>query len=140
MPEESRTSDMLAAYRRAIEAFARDEIGGAMWMFRPDGVLDMSPLGIGVFEGREAARGCWEDVRSSYEDFEQVIEEMRDLGNGVGFGVVASRGRLPGSAGWVELRYANVWIWREGLTERITYYTDINDARATAERLAEERG
>ena len=99
----------------------------------------MSPLGIGVFEGREAALGCWVDVRGSYEDFEQVIEEICDLGNGVGFGVVFARGRLPGSAGWIELRYANVWIWTEGLTERITYYTDINEARAAAERLAEER-
>jgi ketosteroid isomerase-like protein len=112
----------LAAFRRSVEAFARGDIDAAVASAWPEG-----------------ARACYEDVRDSYEDFEQVIEELCDLGNGVGFAVVAARGRLPGSASRVELRYANVAIWREGL-ERITYYTDIAEARATAERLAEERG
>jgi ketosteroid isomerase-like protein len=110
-------------FRRSVENFARGDIDSAVASAWP-----------------EAARGFYEDVRGSYEDFEQVIEELRDLGNGVGFAVVAARGRLPGCAGRVELRYANVAIFREGLVERITYYTDIAEARAIAERLAEERG
>jgi hypothetical protein len=68
-----------------------------------------------------------------------VIEEERDLGNGVGFEVVAAYGRIRGGESRVELRYASVGIWREGLVERVTYYTDIDQARAAAERLAEER-
>jgi len=50
------------------------------------------------------------------------------------------RGRLAGSSGSVELRYAGVSTWADGLIERVTTYLDINEARAAAERLAEERG
>jgi hypothetical protein len=40
----------------------------------------------------------------------------------------------------VAFRYAAVGSWREGLAERFTVYTEIDEARAAAERLAEERG
>jgi hypothetical protein len=37
--------------------------------------------------------------------------------------------------------YGGVAIWRDGLIERFTVYaTDIDQARAAAERLAQERG
>ena len=41
--------------------------------------------------------------------------------------------------GWVELRLAIVAVWEEGLIVRGTTYTDIAEARAAAERLAESR-
>jgi hypothetical protein len=50
------------------------------------------------------------------------------------------RGRLAGSSGFVEFRYAGVSAWRDGLIEWVTTYTDVDAARAAAERLAEERG
>jgi hypothetical protein len=68
------------------------------------------------------------------------MEELRDLGNGVTFGLALMRGRLPGSAGFVEPRYAVVASWEDGLIQRITSYTDIDQARAAAKRLPEERG
>jgi ketosteroid isomerase-like protein len=139
MPEESTTVD-LAAPRRSAEAFDRGDIDGVLAMYAPDAVLDMSPVGMGVFEGREAIRSFYEDWRRSYEDFEQVVEEVRDLGNGVGFVVTAAHGRLHGSASRVELRYASVGISANGLVEHHTNYTNIDEARAVAERLAEERG
>jgi hypothetical protein len=71
---------------------------------------------------------------------EQVIEESRHLGNGVGFGAVAAHGRLRGSARRLELRYTAVGIWSDGLVEWGANYTDVEEARATAERLVEERG
>jgi hypothetical protein len=69
-----------------------------------------------------------------------VIEELRDLGNGVSFAVVAAHGRLHGSASPLDLRFAGVGIWADGLVEQHRNYTDIDQARAAAERLAEERG
>ena len=93
-----------------------------------------------MFEGREAIRGFFEDWAISYDDFEQALEEVSDLGNGVTFGVFLMRGRLAGSSGSVELRYAGVSTWADGLIERVTTYLDINEARAAAERLAQERG
>ena len=38
---------------------------------------------------------------------------------------------------WVQLRYPAVVTWRDRLIERITVYSDIAEARAAAERLAE---
>jgi hypothetical protein len=38
------------------------------------------------------------------------------------------------------MRYAQVNDRRDGLIARETLYTDIDEARAAAERLAEERG
>ena len=105
-----------------------------------DAALDTSPVGMGVFEGREAIRGFYEDWFGSYEDFEQVIEEACDLGCDVGLAVYLQRGRPAGSSRFVELRYAGVGIWRDGLIERLKLYTDVDEARAVAERLAQERG
>jgi hypothetical protein len=75
-----------------------------------------------------------------YEDSEQRVEELRDLGNGVTFGLALMRGRLPGSAGFVELRLPVVATWVDGLIQRITSYAGIDQAHAAAKRLAEERG
>jgi hypothetical protein len=58
----------------------------------------------------------------------------------VTFFVAFQRGTPTGSSGSVELGYATVSTWNDGLVERSTHYTDIDEARAAAERLAEERG
>jgi ketosteroid isomerase-like protein len=110
-----------------------------MSLHADEAVYDMSPMGLGVLEGQAAIRGLYEDWRSSYEAFEAELEELRDLGHGVTFSVVVNRGRLHGSAHWIELRYASVGIWAGGLIERGISYTDVDEARAAAERLAQER-
>ncbi len=76
----------------------------------------------------------------SYEEYEFEAEEILDLGNGVGFRVLVQKGRPVGSSGEVQLRYGTVSVWEDGKIARITNYTDIDEARAAAERLAEERG
>ena len=65
---------------------------------------------------------------------------MLDLGNEVAFAVIVQRARLTGSAAEVRMRYASVNSQAEGLFDRITNYLDIDEARAAAERLAQERG
>src|SRR5207248_4133934 len=47
--------------------------------------------------------------------------------------------RLVGGSGEVRLRYAAVGVWADGLVVRVTNYTDVDEARAAAERLAESR-
>jgi ketosteroid isomerase-like protein len=125
-------------HRRIVEAFNRHDFEGAFAAYGPDAVWDMSPMGMGVFEGREAVLGFFEDWLDPYEDFEQVMEEFHDLG-GVTFGVLLQHARPRGSSGVVALHYAVVGTWRDGLVERFTLYSDIDEARAVAERLAEER-
>jgi ketosteroid isomerase-like protein len=139
---ESTTPDLEEdAHRRGIAAVGRRDFDEAPTVLTPDAVFDMSPMGGGVFEGRDAVRGLLEDWVAAYEDYEHVIEELRVLRNGVTYAILHQRGRLMGSSGFVELRYAAVAIWRDGLIERFTVYaTDIDEARAAAERLAQERG
>jgi hypothetical protein len=47
---------------------------------------------------------------------------------------------LGGSAGEVRQRGAFIYEVTAGLVVRVTAYTDIDEARAAAERLAESRG
>jgi ketosteroid isomerase-like protein len=82
----------------------------------------------------------FEDWWHSYEDIEQVIEEFLDLGGGVAFVVGVMRGQLSGSGGFLEQRYGSVTVWEDGLVECVRIYGDLDEARAAAERLAEERG
>jgi ketosteroid isomerase-like protein len=141
MAEESTMPDPEETFRGSREALRRGNLDGAVAMYAPDAVWDVSLLGLeGVFEGREAIRGALEDLMASYEDQEAGGEEFRDLGSGVTFVVFRLRGRLRGSTRFVESRMASVATWANGLIERNTTYLDIDQARAAAERLAQERG
>lgn len=134
------TPNLEEAIRRLVEAGNRRDYDGALAMYSPNAVVDNSPVGTGSFEGREAIRRFFEDWTAAYEDFEQTAEEVRDLGNGVTFGLFFLRGRLAASSAFVEFRYAGVSIWTDRLIERVTTYIDIDEAREAAERLVKERG
>jgi ketosteroid isomerase-like protein len=142
MSEEATTPDLEEAVRRAAAAFVRRDFEAMVARYSPDVVFDGSAFGGEVFEGREAVRGFLEDWAGAFEPNEHgwEYEDFRDLGKGVTFDVIVQRARPTGSSGFVEFRYASVITWIDSLIERITFYTDIDQARAAAERLAEERG
>jgi len=139
MAEESTSPDLVELVRRSVEAADKLDLDARMTFYKPDAVWDASPMGIGTFEGQAAMRAFWEDWLSSYEGWQLQTVEVQDLGNGVTFAVLDQRGRLVGSSGEIELRYAAVTEWEDGKIARITNYTDIDEARAAAERLAQER-
>ena len=136
MSEESPTPDLLALARRSINAESIDE---AVSFYAHDGVWDASPWGMGEFEGQAAIRAFFEDWSGSYDGLDWVVEEIRDLGNGVTFAVILQKAIVVGSSASAQLRYASVAEWRDWLIVRKTTYTDIDEARAAAERLAAER-
>jgi ketosteroid isomerase-like protein len=140
MSEESTTPDLVELTRRGYESFSRRDVDALLSVFAPDAVLDMSPAGLGRYEGLAAIRGVFEDWIGAYEEFEFEPEQIRDLGNGVVFAVARQTARPVGSTGYVQMHQGNVFIWVEGLIERNTHYTDIDEGRAAAERLAESRG
>jgi ketosteroid isomerase-like protein len=109
-----------------------------MSFYTPDAVWDMSVLGMGMFHGRAATRKFLEDWLGAFVDWEQDIEEVRDLGNGVTLAVFLQRGKPAGASGVVQLRYAAVARWDGEFIQHQTNYTDLEQARAAAERLAEE--
>ena len=139
MPDESTTPDLVELVRRLVEALNRLDFDTAMSFYAPDAVWEGRASGM-TFEGRTATRGFWEDMTVAYEEFEVQRQETLDLGNGVAFGVTRASGRPVGSTGRVENRVVSVAVWEEGLIVRATGYTDADEARAAAERLAKERG
>jgi hypothetical protein len=111
-----------------------------MALYAPSAVWDMSRGGPRVIDGRAERRAFFEEWLDAYEEDEQEVEELQDLGNGVTFAVFIQRGRPAGSSsGWVEFRDARVLLWTGGLVERVNTFLDIDEGRAAAERLAEER-
>ena len=137
MSEESTTPDLVELSRRALDATNRRDFDAVASFYAPDAVYRGTE--IGTFEGAGAIRGLLEDFLGSYEEFQAERQEIIDLGNGVTFAVTIFKGRLVGSNGELQLRFPSVTTWTEGLIERQTDYMDIAEARAAAERLAEER-
>ena len=137
MPEESTTSDLVELVRRQFEAGNRRDLDAVTNSFAPDAVMDGRALGD-HFEGRAAIRSFIEDWFGAYEELEFGLEEVRALGKGVVLAVVTQNGRPVGSAGHVRQREGWVYVWVGGLVAQLTIF-DIDEARAAAESLAQER-
>jgi ketosteroid isomerase-like protein len=140
MPEESATPDLVELTRQAIEAVGRRDPDIGMSMYGPDSVWDVSAMGMGVYTGVDAIRLEMESWLGAFEDVEVEIEEIHDLGNETTFSVVAHSGRPLGSSGKVHMRFASITQWSDQIVVRVTAYTDIDEARAAAERLSQEQG
>jgi ketosteroid isomerase-like protein len=139
MSEESTTPDLVELTRRQFEAANRRDMDAVMSRFRSDGVYDISPSGLGTFEGQTAVRGFVKDWWDAFEELALEPEDVLDLGHGIVLVVVCQTGRPANSAGHLRRREAYVLEWVEDMTRRVTVYTDIEEGRAAAERLAAER-
>jgi ketosteroid isomerase-like protein len=139
MTEESTTPDLEELVRTSLEALNRHDLDAALRFYAPDCVVEQE---TGTHEGVSAIRAFLEEWSGFFEEIEWESEEVVDLGNGVGFGVIRMHGRPAGSSGDVQMRFASVAARTEGLVvwERHYTETDIEKARADAERLAQERG
>ena len=138
MPDESTTPDLVELGHRFLEASNRRDFEAMLSFFAPDAVWEGTGLGS-TFEGVAAIRGFWQEWFGSDEDWEIKPEEILDLGHGVTFAVARGDARPVGSTGRVRARLVLVSEWVEGMAVRVTVYYDIDEARAAAERLAEER-
>ena len=140
MAEESTTPDPVARTRRAWETADAADFDGMMSHFGSHPIWDMSSMGLGVYQGVTAVRRFFEDWRGAYEEHATEPEEIVEASDGVTFAVFLQKGRPVGSVGQVTIRYPAVLSWTRGLVKRVTIYTDVDEARAAAERLARERG
>jgi ketosteroid isomerase-like protein len=139
MPEESATRDLVGRVHEVFAALNSSDFDALASLCAPDAVYESVAMGA-TFEGVAAIREFCEDMVGAYEGFVAQIGENLDLGKGIGLAVVSQRGRPAGSSFEARMRYAAVSEWVEDLLVRITMYTNIDDARATAGRLAQERG
>src|ERR1700687_3188045 len=140
MSDEPTTPDLAELNRRAIEAAARGDFDAAMSTYGTHSVWDTSPVGMGTYRGVATIRRAFEEWFGLLEGTEVEIEENVDLGNGVILTVIRQRRRPGGSSSYAPFHFASVTEWTDGLVARVTPYTDIDEARAAAERLAEWRG
>ena len=84
-------------------------------------------------------RGQLEEWADTFEDWTIAVEAVVDLGNGVVYSVYRQEGRPAGGTGVVTERGALIYEWVDGVIARVIARRDIDEARAAAERLAEER-
>jgi len=138
MSEESATPDLVERVRIILEAADRADFDTILSFYAPGAVWDM-PDGLGTFEGEAAIRGFWEDWWSSYESLDLELHEILDLGNGIVFAPFRFSGPPKGTAVEIQTEMAIVYEWVHGSVARATSYRDVDEARAAAERLAEER-
>ena len=141
MPEEATTPDLLELTRLAFEAANRRDLDAVISFYASDAVFE-GRMGGDNFEGRVAIRSFLEDWFGAYEELELKLEDVRDLGSGVVFAVVFQEGVLAGSAGPGRVWQREGWafLWERGLIAlHAVLDTDIDEARAAAERLAESR-
>ena len=138
MSQESTNLDLIERARVGMEAFGRGDFDVALSFFTRDAVWDMK--GGETFEGIAAIRAFFDGFYGQFESFAVEHEEIRDLGGEVMLVVNTMSGHPLGATVEVRQRGGFVIEGKGGFAERLTAYTDIDDARAAAERLAKERG
>ncbi len=126
--------------RRSFEAADSGDYDWMMSFYGPDSVFDMSPWGLGTYEGLIAIRAFFKDWIGAFADFEMKVEKMVDLGNGVVFAVARQTAVSAGSSSPLRLRHAAVAVWENGVAVSVTNYPDVVKARAVADELARSRG
>jgi hypothetical protein len=139
MAEESTTPDPVELTHRAFGFLDGRDLDAVMGLLSPACVWDMSRSELGVYSGGQAIREFADDWFGTLYEFALVADQVSDFGNGVVYvEQVAHRERTPG--GFIELPSSVVALWDGGLLARVTLYLDPDEARAAAERLAQERG
>ena len=138
MSEETANPDLVELTRRVFDDVDRGDLDSALSVFAQNATWVSEVLDT-TFEGRPAITRFIERWTSVYEAFEIQTEDIRDCGNGVVLCVFMNRSRDPDSADEPTLRFALVILWSGGAVQMVTGDEDLDAARATAERLAEER-
>ena len=87
---------------------------------------------------REALAGS-DAIRAFLEDWFTTLSGL-EVGEGAVMTISTFLGHLPASSEPHRQHHGHVFEFRDGVIVRWTAYTDIDEARAAAERLAKERG
>ena len=139
MSEESTTPDPLELTHRAYACLNSRDLDGFFGLIGRSCVYDLSRFDLGIYTGPEAIRRFYEEWIEPLHEFGVVVDDIKNLGNGVIYAVqLGHRGSSPNF--FFELGGGVVGVWEHGKLVRMTVYPDIDEARAAAERLAEQRG
>jgi ketosteroid isomerase-like protein len=139
MADKPVTSDLIELTRGVSARGSRKDFDGMLDLHAVDAVWDLSDAGLGFFEGVEAIRSFIADWLGAFDDYRLDVEEAVDLGNGAVFVVVNATGRPVGMDATVKQRRGWAVLWRNDKVVRAASYLDLDQARAAAERLAQEK-
>jgi len=139
MSQENRAADPGELTRRLYETADRGDFDAMVRLFRPGAVWDLSAGESEPSRARQPFATSSKAGQKSYEDYKVAVEEIVDLGKGVTLGVPVQTGRPTGSSGEVQIRFASIQICEDGLIVWMKNYNEIDQNRAAAERLAQER-
>jgi ketosteroid isomerase-like protein len=132
--------DLVERTRRLWEAGSRRDYDAIMAFMGPEPVWETTLV---TLDGSAAIRERLEEWFGAFDELEFELEEVLDLGNGVTLTVVNQRARPAGGSdsggGHIERQETYVSVWREGMLIRSKTFLDVDQGRAAAERLAEER-
>ena len=116
--------------RRVYESFNRGEAESALGHFDPAVVLDASHRVDGrIGHGREEMVAILGEWLATWDDFDDEVEEMFDLGDRV-LVISTQRGRGKGSGIAFENRFGMLYEIRGGKIVRWTVYDDPRQALA----------
>jgi ketosteroid isomerase-like protein len=85
----------------------------------------------GTYEGVDGANSFLAEWLESFESWTIDIEEIFDFGERV-VAVVRQRGQTRQGTPEVEMRFAMLWTFRDGLAVRMEMYADPNEALEAA--------
>jgi hypothetical protein len=140
-PEEPTTPDLVELTRSVYAHLNSRDLDAIVGLMGPTSVWDASRWDLGIHTGPDAIRRFFEDWFGGLAEYGVRIEEIQDLGNGVVY-VVQMAHRAATERAYLELGAACVYQWMEHThtLARMTLYSDDDEARAAAQRLAEEPG
>ena len=117
--------------RRVFEAFSRDGLDAAFEHLHPDFEYDLSAaIGpyAGIYSGREAVRGMFEDFFAAWEYMHVEPEELVEVGEDRVLTLLQARARGKGSGIEIEARSTAIWTVRDGQVVRGAVYNDRAEA------------
>ena len=133
--ERNRSPDALITLR-VFEYVKRRDWESVLSLAASDALWDMTPVGLGTFQGHQQVRQMWEEWSGAYEEWEINVDQVEDLGNGVVLVVNHQQGRLAGSSGHVHARGAFLFRWIDGRIAQATIFPDADEGHAAAQRVA----
>ena len=129
--------------KRALDAFNSGDVEKMIEL--ADEALEWRPAfggatgGATAYHGHDGFREYWRGTQEIFDHFRFEPEQFIDDGNSL---VVIGRGsgRAKGSGIEIDQPFAMLWKIRGGKAVFGQTFTDPDEARAAAERLAQERG
>lgn len=126
----------LELYREGIEAWSRGDRDFVLERITDDFEFHAARLFPGirpVYQGREGLIDFWETfIVEPWAELSITIDRSELLADGRMLALLTFRGIGKGSGAEVEVRYAHLARFREGLLERIDGYGDWDEALRAA--------